>query len=73
MKHLIVQVKVSAKMNGECFLESLQIAQQDQYVFVLHVFYGSKCQFNTNGFGLSLDAILGYHISPHTSFYINKY
>jgi hypothetical protein len=27
-------------------------------------FYGTRCQFSTSGFGLSLDAILGYHILP---------
>ncbi|CAF1558458.1 unnamed protein product, partial [Adineta ricciae] len=27
-------------------------------------FYGTRCQFNSRGFGLSLDAILGYHIQP---------
>jgi hypothetical protein len=27
-------------------------------------FFGTKCQFSTKGFGLSLDAILGYHIYP---------
>jgi hypothetical protein len=31
-------------------------------------FYGRRCQFGTSGFGLSLDAILGYHISPGVSF-----
>ena len=30
-------------------------------------YYGSRCQFSTSGFGLSLDAILGYHISPNIS------
>jgi hypothetical protein len=30
-------------------------------------FYGIRCHFNTKGFGLSLDAILGYHILPHLS------
>jgi hypothetical protein len=30
-------------------------------------FYGRRCQFSTSGFGLSLDAILGYHILPHVS------
>ena len=25
-------------------------------------FYGRKCQFSTSGFGLSLNAIIGYHI-----------
>jgi hypothetical protein len=29
--------------------------------------YGRRCQFSTNGFGLSLDAILGYHILPNLS------
>ena len=28
-------------------------------------FYGTRCQFSTNGFSLSLDAILGYHIRPN--------
>ena len=28
-------------------------------------FYGRRCQFSMNGFGLSLDAILAYHIRPH--------
>ncbi|CAF4744251.1 unnamed protein product, partial [Rotaria sp. Silwood2] len=28
-------------------------------------FYGTRCQFSVNGFGLSLDGILGYHIQPH--------
>jgi hypothetical protein len=30
-------------------------------------FYGIRCQFSTSGFGLSLDAILGYHILPNVS------
>jgi hypothetical protein len=30
-------------------------------------FYGSKCQFSTKGFSLSIDTILGYHIRPHIS------
>ena len=30
-------------------------------------FYGRRCQFTTSGFGLSLDAILGYHILPDIS------
>jgi len=30
-------------------------------------FYGGRCQFSTSGVGLSLDAILGYHIQPHLS------
>ena len=31
-------------------------------------FYGTNCQFTTKGFGLSLDAILGYQIQPRRSF-----
>jgi hypothetical protein len=30
-------------------------------------FYGRQCQFSSDGFGLSLDGILGYHIQPHLS------
>lgn len=30
-------------------------------------YYGAQCQLSTNGFSLSLDAILGYHIRPHMS------
>ena len=30
--------------------------------------FGAKCQFSTTGFGFSLDAIIGYHIRPHTRF-----
>jgi hypothetical protein len=30
-------------------------------------FYGRRCQFSTSGFGLSLDAILGYHILPYVN------
>jgi hypothetical protein len=30
--------------------------------------YGTKCQFSATGFGLSLDAIIGYHIQPHVGF-----
>jgi hypothetical protein len=31
-------------------------------------YYGTKCQFSTKGFVLSLDPILGYHIKPNVSF-----
>ena len=30
-------------------------------------FYGSRCQFSTHGFSLSIDGILGHHIQPHVS------
>ena len=41
-----------------CPLKSLCVCQQ--------CFYGSKCQFSTKGFDLSLDSILGYRIRPQT-------
>ena len=31
-------------------------------------FFGRKCQLSTSGFGLSLDAIIGYHIQPKIDF-----
>ncbi|UJR12840.1 hypothetical protein I4U23_017014 [Adineta vaga] len=31
--------------------------------------YGSRCQFSTKTYGISLDAILGYHIRPNLSFF----
>ena len=30
-------------------------------------FYGTRCQFSSSSSGLSLDAILGYHIQPNTN------
>ncbi len=30
-------------------------------------FYGTRCQFSISGFGLSLNAILGYHILQNVS------
>ncbi len=41
------------------------IIQNDLYVYVVHVINGRRCQFTANRFGLSLDAILGYHILPN--------
>ncbi|CAF2930436.1 unnamed protein product [Rotaria sp. Silwood2] len=32
-------------------------------------YYGTKCQFSTRGFALSLDYILGYNIKPNVSIY----
>jgi len=32
------------------------------FCFCTECYYGSRCQFTSNGFGLSLDAILGYSI-----------
>ncbi|CAF1047754.1 unnamed protein product [Rotaria sordida] len=53
--------------NGaQCFQDSSTCAQTSICVCPA-CFYGVRCQFSTSGFGLSLDAILGYHILPHHS------
>jgi hypothetical protein len=51
---------------GECFQSSPDCPQNSE-CRCSPCFYGKICQFNTNGFGLSLDAILGYHILPNVS------
>ncbi|UJR29703.1 hypothetical protein I4U23_017251 [Adineta vaga] len=53
--------------NGQCFQDTLDCSRR---IICLcpRCFYGSRCQFSTNGFGLSLDDILSYHISPQLSF-----
>ncbi|CAF4159059.1 unnamed protein product [Rotaria sp. Silwood2] len=51
--------------NGaQCLQDRSTCAQTSTCVF-LTCFYGRRCQFSSNVFGLSLDAILGYHIQPH--------
>ncbi|CAF3928114.1 unnamed protein product [Rotaria sordida] len=51
--------------NGaQCFQDSSTCAQTSICVCPA-CFYGVRCQFSTSGFGLSLDAILGYHILPY--------
>ena len=53
--------------NGaQCFQDNPTCAQTSMCVCPV-CFYGTRCQFSTDGFSLSLDAILGYHISPNIS------
>ncbi|CAF4893895.1 unnamed protein product, partial [Rotaria sp. Silwood2] len=53
--------------NGaRCFQDSPRCAQK-WICSCPTCFYGKRCQFSTSGFGISLDAILGYHILPHVS------
>ncbi|CAF1503226.1 unnamed protein product [Adineta ricciae] len=47
--------------NATCPVVSFCVCQDD-------CSYGTKCQFSTNGFILSLDYILSYHIKPEISF-----
>ncbi|CAF4011362.1 unnamed protein product [Rotaria magnacalcarata] len=51
---------------GECFQDTLYCPKRSMCV-CSSCFYGTKCQFSTGGFGLSLDAILSYHIIPNLS------
>ncbi|CAF1486415.1 unnamed protein product [Adineta ricciae] len=53
--------------DGQCFQDSLRCPTRS-ICACPSCFYGSRCQFTTNGFGLSLDAILGYHIIPNLTF-----
>jgi hypothetical protein len=54
--------------DAQCFQDTLACSRRTICVCA-QCFYGSQCQFSTNGFGLSLDAILGYHISPHLNIF----
>lgn len=51
---------------GQCFQDSKRCPQRSM-CRCPSCFYGRLCQLSTRGFGLSLDAILGYHIIPNVS------
>ncbi|CAF2821896.1 unnamed protein product [Rotaria sp. Silwood2] len=51
---------------GQCFQDTPDCPQRSMCICP-KCFYGTRCQFSSSGFGLSLDAILGYHIQPHIS------
>ena len=53
--------------DGQCHQDSLTCAKRSRCICP-PCFYGKRCQFNTNGFGLSIDAILGYYILPTKNF-----
>ncbi|CAF1314374.1 unnamed protein product [Rotaria sp. Silwood1] len=52
--------------DGQCFADRPN-CPHSIFCVCKDCFYGSKCQFTTKGFGLSLDAILGYQIQPKLS------
>ena len=52
---------------GECFEEQTSCPRISICKCPV-CFYGSRCQLTSNGFSLSLDSILGYHIQPNLSF-----
>ncbi|CAF1121069.1 unnamed protein product [Adineta ricciae] len=52
--------------NGaRCFQDHPDCPMRSRCVCQL-CYFGGLCQFGTSGLGLSLDAILGYHIQPNT-------
>ena len=53
--------------NGaQCFQDDSRCPQSSMCI-CSECFYGRRCQFSMNGFSLSLDGILGYHIRPNVS------
>ena len=50
--------------DAQCFQDNPTCPQTSMCICPT-CFYGRRCQFSMNGFGLSLDAILAYHIRPH--------
>ncbi|CAF2931593.1 unnamed protein product [Rotaria sp. Silwood2] len=50
--------------NGQCFQDSLKCPQRSTCICP-QCFHGTLCQFRSSGFGVSLDAILGYHIQQN--------
>ena len=51
---------------GQCFQNNRTCPTKSTCVCP-DCYHGSRCQFSTKGFLLSLDPILGYHIKPHVS------
>ncbi|CAF4098145.1 unnamed protein product [Rotaria magnacalcarata] len=56
----------SCENGTQCFQDN-PICAQISMCACLTCFYGRRCQFSSNDFGLSLDGVLGYHILPHIS------
>ena len=52
--------------SGQCFQNS-ETCQMTLLCVCAECFYGKRCQLTTKGFGLSLDAILGYQIYPNVA------
>jgi hypothetical protein len=49
---------------GQCFLDNTRCATSSLCI-CRDCYYGSRCQFSTEGSTLSLDTIIGYHIRPN--------
>ncbi|CAF4230116.1 unnamed protein product, partial [Rotaria sordida] len=53
--------------DGQCFQDTEDCPARSICI-CRPCFFGVRCQFSSNRFSLSLDAILGYHIQPNISF-----
>ncbi|CAF4831521.1 unnamed protein product [Rotaria sp. Silwood1] len=53
--------------DGQCHIDN-STCPTSSSCFCKECYYGSRCQFTTTGFGLSLDDILGYNIWPNIPF-----
>ena len=51
---------------SQCFQDD-KTCPKRSICYCKECFYGRRCQFTTSGFGLSLDAILGYRIEPNVN------
>ena len=52
--------------DAHCFQDSPTCPRQSICV-CRPCFYGTRCQFSTTAFSLSIEAVLGYHIQPHVN------
>ncbi|CAF1113636.1 unnamed protein product [Adineta ricciae] len=55
------------KNNGFCFEDSLDCSKRSVYS-CLSCYYRTYYRFSTSGFGLSLNAILGFHVLPNVEY-----
>ena len=58
--------KSECENDAQCFQDE-QYCPTRSICMCLPCYYGKRCQFTTSGFGLSLDAILSYHILPNVA------
>ena len=63
--------KNSCENQGKCFQDSPDCPKRSICVCP-SCYYGTRCQFTTSEFGLSLDAILAYHIIPNLNLFQQK-
>lgn len=56
----------SCENGGRCFQDNVNCPSMSACV-CQDCFFSTKCQFSTEGFSLSLDAILGYQIRPNSN------